>query len=151
MSSKSNIHGRAYEYACLRNLERQISKIRPCRIVQNSSLASAQRAWDVLPKEDKDIYNVSSLAAVSQLFELEPKITECSDDILEILIQADAKGKAGDVRDILIIRQSIAWEVGLSLKHNHFAVKHCRLSSRFMGRETKCTNRISLKRGITVQ
>lgn len=130
MSSKSNDKGRAYEYACLRNLERQISKIRSCRIVKNSSFAVAQRAWAALSKEDKNIYDTSSLTAISQIFELEPRITEYSDDVLEILIQADVEGELGDVRDIIIIRKDMAWEIGLSLKHNHFAVKHSRLSSR---------------------
>ena len=40
----------------------------------------------------------------------------------------DRKGEEGDVRDILIIRSGIKWEIGLSIKHNHFAVKHSRLS-----------------------
>lgn len=61
---------------------------------------------------------------------MEPRITELSDDPIELLIQSDTNGVTGDVRDILIIRHAIAWEIGLSLKHNHFAVKHSRLSYR---------------------
>lgn len=34
----------------------------------------------------------------------------------------------GDVRDIVIKRKDIEWEVGLSIKHNHDAVKHSRLA-----------------------
>lgn len=49
-------------------------------------------------------------------------------DELELKIQSDDKGKEGDVRDVLIIRRGIEWEIGLSVKHNHFAVKHSRLS-----------------------
>lgn len=40
------------------------------------------------------------------------------------------KEKGEDVRDILIIRRGIEWEIGLSIKHNHFAVKHSRLSKK---------------------
>ncbi len=40
----------------------------------------------------------------------------------------DHKGKDGDIRDILVIIKGIEWEIGLSVKHNHFAVKHSRLS-----------------------
>ncbi|MDE7153310.1 MAG: HaeIII family restriction endonuclease [Muribaculaceae bacterium] len=130
MSSKSNDQGRAYEYACLKNLETQISKIRPCVLVENSSFNAAQRAWITLSAENKLTYVISSLAAVEQIFAMEPRITEHSDDPVELLLQADQNGEAGDVRDILIIRQEINWEIGLSLKHNHFAVKHSRLSSR---------------------
>lgn len=75
-------------------------------------------------------YKESSYVAVAKIFELEPRIVEDNNDVLELLIQTDAKGKEGDVRDILIIRHNIQWEIGLSLKHNHFAVKHSRLSRR---------------------
>lgn len=75
-------------------------------------------------------YKESSYVAVAKIFELEPRIVEDDNDVLELLIQTDAKGKEGDVRDILIIRHNIQWEIGLSLKHNHFAVKHSRLSRR---------------------
>lgn len=59
---------------------------------------------------------------------MEPRIVEDGDDVLELLIQQDSHGKEGDVRDILIVRRNITWKIGLSLKHNHFAVKHSRLS-----------------------
>lgn len=42
--------------------------------------------------------------------------------------QKDGQGVKGDVRDIVIKRKDIEWEVGLSIKHNHDAVKHSRLS-----------------------
>ena len=41
----------------------------------------------------------------------------------------DAKGIEGDVRDVLCMRKQNQWEIGLSCKHNHHAVKHSRLSS----------------------
>jgi len=59
-----------------------------------------------------------------------PLIIEKSNDILNLKIQSDDEGKKGDVRDIVIMRGSIDWEIGLSLKHNHFAVKHSRLSKK---------------------
>ncbi len=43
-------------------------------------------------------------------------------------IQPDKAGGEGDVRDILIRRKDKSWEVGLSIKHNNFAVKHSRLA-----------------------
>lgn len=129
MSKKSNDQGRAYEYACIQSLREEISKIRPCVIIENSSLETAKRAWETLSDDDKNIYHLSSRAAVTQIFILEPRITEGEKDPIELLIQTDANGESGDVRDILIIRQAITWEIGLSLKHNYFAVKHSRLSS----------------------
>ncbi|MDP1760512.1 MAG: HaeIII family restriction endonuclease, partial [Candidatus Woesebacteria bacterium] len=38
-------------------------------------------------------------------------------------------GKSGDVRDVLAIRLLQKWEIGVSAKNNHHAVKHSRLSS----------------------
>ena len=41
----------------------------------------------------------------------------------------DNSGKEGDVRDVLAIRLLQKWEIGVSAKNNHEAVKHSRLSS----------------------
>ena len=130
MSSKSNDQGRAYEFVCLLTLEEKIKKLRPVNIIKNSSYSAAERAWCTLSNEMQETYKASSYVAVAKIFELEPRIVENNNDILELLIQTDAKGKKGDVRDILIIRHNIQWEIGLSLKHNHFAVKHSRLSQK---------------------
>lgn len=50
------------------------------------------------------------------------------EDILEVEIVSDAKGQTGDVRDVLIVRSVQNWEIGISAKNNHRAVKHSRLS-----------------------
>lgn len=128
MSKKSNEQGRAYEYACLITLHKQISKIRKSRIIETPSVSAAKNAWDLLTNDNKNIYSLSALAAVFQIFEFEPRICEQTDDEIELYLQSDNSGKNGDVRDILIIRADITWEIGLSLKHNNFAVKHSRLS-----------------------
>ena len=128
MSSKSNNQGRAYEFSYLITLFEEISKIRPVKIEKNSSYFAAERAWNTLNDSDKTIFKVSALAGVNTIFELEPLILDDCYDELELKIQSDDKGKEGDVRDILIIRRGIEWEIGLSVKHNHFAVKHSRLS-----------------------
>lgn len=128
MSSRSNDQGRAYEFISLLILEKEISAIRPATIIKNSSYTAAENAWNTLSEEDKNKYAISATAAVKCIFDLEPRIIEDGNDEIELLIQTDQHGKEGDVRDILIIRRKIAWEIGLSLKHNHFAVKHSRLS-----------------------
>ena len=130
MSNKSNNQGRAYEFICLLTLNEEINKIRPARIIINSSYLAAQRAWKTLNAAMQNLYKISSYAAVAKIIALEPRMIEKGEDVLDLLIQADEKGENGDVRDILIIRNHIHWEIGLSLKHNHFAVKHSRLSDR---------------------
>lgn len=129
MASKSNTQGRAYEYSCLVSLFDIISEIRPVYIVENGCLDVCRDAWDSLPDADKSIYRISANAAVNQILELEPRIVENDNDKIELQLQPDQAGEEGDVRDILIIRNAINWEIGLSLKHNNFAVKHSRLSN----------------------
>lgn len=130
MSSKSNNQGRAYEFAYILSLFEEVEKIRPVRIEKNSSFYSAEKAWNTLSDSEKIIYKKSAIAGVSMIFDLEPLILEDSDDELELKIQSDGEGVQGDVRDVLIIRHGIKWEIGLSVKHNHFAVKHSRLSKK---------------------
>lgn len=128
MSSKSNDQGRAYEYITLLTLHSEISKIRRAEIVKNSSLEAARNAWDNMSKSMQSLMSMSAHSFVPDIFNLEPLILEDDGDVVELLIQKDKSGEDGDVRDILIARNGIKWEIGLSMKHNHFAVKHSRLS-----------------------
>lgn len=128
MSSKSNDQGRAYEYVTLLTLHSEITKIRRAEIVKNSSLEAARNAWDNMSKSMQSLMSMSAHSFVPDIFNLEPLILEDDGDVVELLIQKDKSGEDGDVRDILIARSGIKWEIGLSMKHNHFAVKHSRLS-----------------------
>ena len=128
MSNKSNDQGRAYEYACLHILNDRISEIRPSNIVPNSSYKAAKRAWETLSGAEKTLYSLSASSIVQTIFALEPNIIEPGEDFLNLYIQKDQKGENADVRDIIIERKKITWEIGLSIKHNHMAVKHSRLS-----------------------
>lgn len=128
MSSKSNDQGRAYEYITLITLHSEISKKRKATIKQNSSLLAAKDAWGNIDRNLQNTLSLSAKSIVPTIFELEPLILEDDGDEVELFIQKDQKGEDGDVRDILIVRSGIEWEIGLSMKHNHFAVKHSRLS-----------------------
>lgn len=130
MSSKSNNQGRAYEYVFLNVLFDEISKIREVWIEENSSFLASKKAWETLSEEEKEIYKLSALTGVNTILDLEPLILEKNNDTLNLKIQVDDNGKKGDVRDIIIMRENVNWEIGLSLKHNHFAVKHSRLSKK---------------------
>ena len=128
MSEQSNNQGRAYEFICLLTLSQEINKIRKAEIEVNSAYHAAEHAWNTISDELKSILAQSATAAVSTIFDMEPMIIENSYDILSLKIQTDNEGKEGDVRDIVIARKDVKWEIGLSLKHNHFAVKHSRLA-----------------------
>lgn len=128
MSEQSNNQGRAYEFICLQTLLQEITKIRKAEIEINSAYHAAEHAWNTISDELKSILIQSAIATVSTIFDMEPMIIENDDDILSLKIQTDNEGKEGDVRDIVISRKDVKWEIGLSLKHNHFAVKHSRLA-----------------------
>lgn len=127
MSTNSNDQGRAYEYAWINALYEEIQIAREAHIVSNSSLEANKRAWLVMSDEMRELLELSAKAAVSAILELEPRITENDGDELQLMFQKDDAGTKGDVRDIVIRRDAIEWEVGLSIKHNHEAVKHSRL------------------------
>ena len=128
MSNTSNNQGRAYEYISLLSLHDAIKDVRPAQIIHNSSFEAAQRAWDTLQDDDKTLYTLSAKSTIDTIFALEPNIIEHSDDILNLYIQTDKHGEDADVRDIIVGRKDITWEIGLSIKHNHMAVKHSRLA-----------------------
>lgn len=128
MSNKSNNQGRAYEYVCLHLLLEKILEIRPAKIIENSSYIASQKAWNSLERAQQVLYKLSAESTIETIFALEPNIVEVNDEFLALYIQPDECGRKGDVRDIIIERKDIVWEIGLSVKHNHFAVKHSRIA-----------------------
>ncbi len=130
MSEKSNNNGRAYEFAWMQVLEEELSALRPVTVVRNSSYDANNEAWNSLSVAQKETYLISAKAAIRDLIELEPLIEEHDASEMMLEFQTDEHGEAGDVRDIVIRRQNIEWEIGLSIKHNHEALKHSRLSTK---------------------
>lgn len=130
-NNNSTIYGKAYEYACILSLMDFVEKFRRVKLVNNSSLDIAKdRFENDLSKEEQQDMLLSSMAGIKTIIELEPRVIEQDDDILELLLQPDNIAKElGDIRDILIIRSGVNWEIGISVKHNHAALKHSRLST----------------------
>ena len=117
MSKLSNNQGRGYEYACLYELYDEIGKYRPVRIIGNSSLEAAKRAYATLTTAEKKTYRTSAKAMIPSLFDCEPRIIELDGEFLDLYIQQDEEGEKGDVRDIIVARKAQKWEIGLSIKH----------------------------------
>ena len=128
MSVNSNNQGRAYEYAWMTALLELLKPLRKTDVVYNSSYEANERAWNAISQEKQKLYTTSANAAANTIVELEPMMDENSADTLLLEFQKDEAGENGDVRDIVIHRDDIDWEIGLSIKHNHDAVKHSRLS-----------------------
>lgn len=127
MSEQSNNQGRAYEYICVLTLCEEIQKLRPAIVQINSALNANANAWNSLSPVLQNILTESAKATVGTIFDMEPMLLEEGEDMVVLTCQTDSEGKEGDVRDIVITRKDAKWEIGLSIKHNHFAVKHSRL------------------------
>ncbi len=123
MPDTCNNQGRAFEYAFITILETEIRPFHTVRIEQNSSLKAAKDAWNKISAEMRSLLENGAKAGILKLFDLEPLLSETAQDPIVLKIQTDTTGENGDVRDIVISRDGIKWEIGLSLKHNHFAVK----------------------------
>lgn len=130
MSSKSNDQGRAFEYACVIELQDYIEDHRHVEI-DEKSIVAVKRAWNIQSKELQNKFICAARAFIETLFKAEPRLLESEgeDDIEIISINKDSDAERGDVRDIVITRKAIHWDIGLSMKHNHFAAKHSRLSA----------------------
>lgn len=128
MSDNSNNRGRAYEFVWAHTLLDALSKERKVVIVDNSSYQANKKAWKAIDANLQDVFKTSAKAAVKTLLELEPRMAEPDKQDLILEFQTDEAGVQGDVRDLVVKRDNIRWEIGLSIKHNHDAAKHSRLS-----------------------
>lgn len=117
MSNASNNQGRAYEFICLLSLNEAINKIRSARIVHNSSYDAAEYAWGTLSRNEQQLYTLSAKSTIETIFAMEPNIVEQSNDVLSLYIQNDQHGEEADVRDIIIERKDIRWEIMQDLKY----------------------------------
>lgn len=126
--------GKAFEYVCLKALEEALGESQEVVIKQTSSFETAKGFYEDLALADlKTAQKMirAAKAAVKIIVRLEPKLEHGEEDSpLYLEIQEDAKGIAGDVRDVVCSREENDWEIGLSCKHNHTAVKHSRLSAK---------------------
>lgn len=123
--------GKAFEYALLQAFYERLSPITPTDIIDSAPYQTARRCFELFGEVEKGAYRLVSSAAVNFLMDIEPRLSRAvsEHDTLQLDIVSDARGQAGDVRDVLAIRRLQHWEIGISAKNNHRAVKHQRLSN----------------------
>jgi len=127
--SLSNQNGRALEAAYLLTFTAFAQQYNKNIVVdKNSSYHVVKTAWEATTPDKQKKFLTSATAGLNAILDAEPMIFGGGSDDLEVRIQPDQAGRAGDVRDILVIRSTLGWEIGLSVKNNHFAAKHSRLS-----------------------
>ena len=131
LNSKQMLNGKSFEYSLLLQIKEKLNKKVKVQIINNNSFEIAKECFNLLSEKEKSENILYSSFAINFLLDLEPRLTNSLNDkdVLELEIRQDNEGKEGDVRDILIIRLIQKWEIGISAKNHHNAVKHSRLSN----------------------
>jgi len=124
--------GKAFEFALLQAFYERLSVLTRVKIIDTAPYQTARRCFELFGDHEKGSYRLTSSAAVNFLIDVEPRLSQAISerDVLQLEIVSDARGQGGDVRDVLAIRRVQHWEIGVSAKNNHRAVKHQRLSNR---------------------
>lgn len=125
------INGKAFEYALLNEFFEKLNSFTKVSIIKNEPYKTAFKCFESLKEIEKSSHRLNASFAVNFLTDIEPRLSNqlSNEDILELEIVADKLGQSGDVRDVLAIRSVQKWEIGISAKNNHRAVKHSRLSN----------------------
>ncbi len=134
MATKQNETGKAFEFACLKEIAGKATSLGiHVTIIEDATYHQGKSNYSQLPPESQSNYTQGARAALQFIFDCEPYLYDkvLATD-LELSMQPDGRGQQGDVRDLLFLRwesskQKKRWECGISCKHNHAAVKHQRV------------------------
>ncbi len=129
--AKQTQNGKAFEYALLNSFLERLLVLTSVTVVESEPYKTAKKCFESFNKTEKGLYNLNASFAVNFLIDLEPRLSNgiYKNDVLQLEIVSDKQGQIGDVRDVLAIRSLQKWEIGISAKNNHRAVKHSRLSN----------------------
>lgn len=131
VKQSQTVMGKAFEYACIVEIYDRYKSLSNAVISDTPQLKTVQHCFDSLPPDKKSDLLCAAKAAIRIIDRYEPNLGHASNsDPLILSVQADSQGQIGDVRDVLCIKKGDSWEIGLSCKHNHHAVKHSRLSGK---------------------
>lgn len=134
-------HGSAFEYSVLIRLPDVIQKwcqdhyLIPSyiKISKDHRFEEIEGSFFSIPETLQNTMLLAASAGIIKIIQMEPRLLFGKED-LPIDIQVNQNlGEGGDVRDILLFTQKVEncrlWELGISCKWNHKALKHSRLSN----------------------
>ncbi|WP_103070877.1 HaeIII family restriction endonuclease [Aquimarina sediminis] len=130
--ASQTINGKAFEYALLIEFYECLKTITDVSISKNEPYKTAKECFDSFNESEQDTFRITANASFNFLIDIEPRLTNSihKDDVLLLELASDQAGQTGDVRDVLMMRSSQKWQIGISAKNNHRAVKHSRLSNK---------------------
>lgn len=126
-------NGKAFEYSIAKNyFDHLISLKLNVELVENKSLEIAKSFYEKATEKERERFDIAARNTIETLLVIEPGLIaqNGSNDLLRIHLATDSQGQLGDVRDVVFQRENSKpqWEIGISAKNNHEAVKHSRLS-----------------------
>jgi hypothetical protein len=129
--ASQTINGKAFEYALLNQFQERLKKVTNVTVIKSDPYKTALKCFESFNEKEQGHYKLVASFAVNFLLDIEPRLSNGINDkdILQLEIVSDKEGQSGDVRDVLAIRSLQKWEIGISAKNNHRAVKHSRLSN----------------------
>lgn len=126
-------NGKAFEYAIALAYYDYLKSISVLTwLHEDSSLQNGRRCYEIQEDDKQNEFYLAAQKTIETMVAIEPGLVSAknSSDFLSIRLASDAEGIIGDVRDVIFSRpnNSMGWEIGISAKNNHDAVKHSRLS-----------------------
>ncbi|CAM1357807.1 HaeIII family restriction endonuclease [Tenacibaculum xiamenense] len=130
--ANQTINGKAFEYALLFEFYIRLKTLTNVTISENEPYKTAKAFFDSFDESEQDLFRITASATINFLIDIEPRLSNGinEEDLLNLELVSDRAGQSGDVRDLLMIRSLQKWEIGVSAKNNHRAVKHSRLSQK---------------------
>lgn len=132
MARKTNtVTGKAFEYAIVSALKNRLSERNVESLMHESdTYETAMNAFLSLDESASCDYSAAAKRAAEMIIALEPNLQNAQmDDPVILSIQADSSGCRGDVRDVVCSKKRSNWQIGISCKHNHEALKHPRITA----------------------
>lgn len=124
--------GKAFEYALISEANKLLTASGvTVNVITDAAYQNAFDCYLIFTAQQQQKYIQAAVVAINHIITLEPRLTNTANqnDTLILQLQPDSAGRAGDVRDVLFIRSNQNWEIGISAKNNHRALKHSRLSN----------------------
>ncbi|HZW78169.1 MAG TPA: HaeIII family restriction endonuclease [Flavobacteriaceae bacterium] len=124
------VNGKAFEFALLNEFYQRLKDLTSVTIRINDAYSVVKSCFESFSEIEQATFSITASSAINFLIDIEPRLAHglTKNDILELEIASDQMGQSGDVRDVILIRSMQKWEIGVSAKNNHRAVKHSRLS-----------------------
>lgn len=120
--------GKGFEYACLITYYNKLKSLGTNVFINNNTtVKTVEYFFSQLDDDSQKRLLIAADVSVKTLINAEPNLSH-GDENIELTILKDKSGADGDVRDIIFLKNQTGWEIDISCKHNHHALKHSRLS-----------------------